>query len=125
MRANYSCDGQSGDEAALGELIAVVYNELRRAFRSALRRQSSQFVLQPTALVDEDSLRLVGGQQIKIRSRRQFYGLAAKIMRKILVNQMRRRRAAKRRGSRVEISLKEVIPAEAEHVMDFLILYEP
>jgi len=67
---------------------------------------------------------MAGGQQIEMRSRSQFYGLAAKIMRNILVDHMRRGRAAKRGGRRVEISLNEVIPAEPAHVVDFLILDE-
>jgi RNA polymerase sigma-70 factor, ECF subfamily len=114
----------SGDEAALGELMPVVYDELRRLGRSALRRGSPDSVLQPTALVHEAWLRMAGGQHFEMRSRHQFYGLAAKIMRNILVDHMRRRRGAKRGGSRIEISLNELIPAESAHVVDFLILDE-
>ena len=114
----------SGDEAALGELVPLVYNELRRLGRFALRRGSPDSVLQPTALVHEAWLRMAGGQHIEMRSRRQFYGLAAKIMRDILVDHVRRRRAVKRGGSRIEITLQEANPAEPARVVDFLILDE-
>ena len=71
----------AGDESALQELIPAVYAELRRLGRSALRRDGRECILQPTALVHEAWLRMAGPKQFSIESRRQFYGLAAKMMR--------------------------------------------
>jgi RNA polymerase sigma factor (TIGR02999 family) len=80
--------------------------------------------LQPTALVHEAWLRMAGPKQLSIESRRQFYGLAAKMMRDILADQSRRRRAAKRGGSQIEIALDDANPSEQPRQVDFLILDE-
>jgi RNA polymerase sigma factor (TIGR02999 family) len=114
----------AGDETALQELIPAVYAELRRLGRSALRRDGRECILQPTALVHEAWLRMVGPKQLSIDSRRQFYGLAAKMMRDILADQSRRRRAAKRGGSQIEIALDDANPSEQPRQVDFLILDE-
>jgi RNA polymerase sigma factor (TIGR02999 family) len=114
----------AGDETALQELIPAVYAELRRLGRSALRRDGRESVLQPTALVHEAWLRMAGPKQLSIDSRRQFYGLAAKMMRDILADQSRRRRAAKRGGSQIEIALDDANPSEQPRQVDFLILDE-
>ena len=113
-----------GDETALEELIPVVYGELRRLGRSALRRDGRESILQPTALVHEAWLRMAGSKRVTLGNRCQFYALAAKMMRDILVDQMRRRKAAKRGGSRIEVALDDVSPADQSHCMDFLILDE-
>jgi RNA polymerase sigma factor (TIGR02999 family) len=114
----------AGDETALQELIPAVYAELRRLGRSALRREGRECILQPTALVHEAWLRMAGPKQLSIDSRRQFYGLAAKMMRDILADQSRRRRAAKRGGSQIEIALDDANPSEKPRQVDFLILDE-
>jgi RNA polymerase sigma-70 factor (ECF subfamily) len=114
----------AGDQAALQELLPMVYAELRRLGRSALRRGGHDSLLQPTALVHEAWLRLTGNEQLSLENRHQFYGLAAKMMRDILVDHLRRRRAAKRGGSQVEIALQDAHPAEQPRVVDFLILNE-
>ena len=114
----------AGDQAALQELIPVVYDELRRLGRSALRRGGYDSILQPTALVHEAWLRMAGDKQLSMGSRCQFYGLAAKMMRDILVDHLRRRRAAKRGGSQIEVALQDANPAEQPRLVDFLILDE-
>ncbi len=114
----------AGDQAALKELIPVVYGELRRLGRFALRRDGRESLLQPTALVHEVWLRMAGGKQFSIESRGQFYALAAKMMRDILVDQLRRRQAAKRGGSQIEIALDDANPSEQPKQVDFLILDE-
>ena len=114
----------AGDERALQELIPIVYGELRLLGRSALRRHGRESILQPTALVHEAWLRMAGAQRLSLESRRQFYALAAKMMRDILVDHLRRRRAAKRGGSRIEIGLDDANPAVQPHCVDFLILDE-
>jgi RNA polymerase sigma-70 factor (ECF subfamily) len=114
----------AGEERALEELIPIVYGELRLLGRSALRRQGRESILQPTALVHEAWLRMAGKQRLSLESRRQFYALAAKMMRDILVDHLRRRRAAKRGGSQIEIALDDANPAVQPHCVDFLILDE-
>jgi RNA polymerase sigma factor (TIGR02999 family) len=112
----------SGDRSALEELTPVVYTELRRLGRSTLRRDGGESLLQPTALVHEVWLRLAGKEQLSIESRGQFYVLAAKMMRDILVDRLRRRKAAKRGGSRIEVPLEDANPADSARQVDFLIL---
>ena len=111
-----------GDESALAELMPLVYSELRRLGRSALRREGRESILQPTALVHEVWLRLAGKEQLSLESRGQFYALAAKMMRDILVDRLRRRQAAKRGGTQIEVPLEDANPAEQPRHVDFLIL---
>ena len=85
-----------GDPAALDALLPVVYAELRRRARRALRREAAGHTLQPTALVHEAYLRLVDQQPIQWQSRAHFFGVAARCMRQILVDAARTRRAVKR-----------------------------
>ena len=113
-----------GDDRALEELIPIVYANLRLLGRSALRRQARESILQPTVLVHEAWLRIAGNHRLSLRSQRQFYALAAKIMRDILIDHVRRRRAAKRGGSQVEIALDDANPAVHPRYVDFLILDE-
>jgi len=94
-----------GDKAALGDLMPLVYDELRRLARSYLRRQRQSHTLQPTALVHEAYLRLIDQKSVSLQNRAQFFGLAAASMRSILVDHARRRRAAKRGGSQNTLSL--------------------
>lgn len=114
----------AGDETAKDQLIPLVYGELRRVSRSAFRRQGRESLLQPTALVHEAWLRMAGHKRLSLENRRQFYGLAAKMMRDILVDHLRRRQSAKRGGSHTEIPLDEANPATPPRQIDFLVLDE-
>jgi RNA polymerase sigma factor (TIGR02999 family) len=114
----------AGDEFALQALIPIVYGELRRLGRSALRRARDDSILQPTVLVHEVWLRFSGKQHLSIANRGQFYGLAAKIMRDILVDSLRRRQAEKRGGSRISIELNDADVLEQPRCVDFLALDE-
>lgn len=95
-----------GDSAALDELTPMVYEELRKLGRGYLRRRPEQAVLQPTVLVHEAWIKLADKQTLSLSNRSQFYVLAAKIMRDILVDHFRRQLAAKRGGSLMEVSLE-------------------
>jgi RNA polymerase sigma-70 factor (ECF subfamily) len=95
----------SGDKTALDQLIPLVYDELRRLAASYLRRRSGSNTLQATALVHEAYVRLADQSSISMEHRAQFFGLAAKIMRDILVDHARRRLSAKRGGQQVHLSL--------------------
>jgi RNA polymerase sigma factor (TIGR02999 family) len=96
-----------GDSAALDALLPVVYAELRRQARRALRREASGHTLQPTALVHEAYLKLVDQRPGRWQGRAQFYGVAARCMRQVLVDAARTRRAAKRGGGARPITLAD------------------
>jgi RNA polymerase sigma factor (TIGR02999 family) len=94
-----------GDQAAFDQLMPLVYQELRRLADSYLRRERHHHSLQPTVLVHEAYLRLVNQQEVSLHNRAQFFGMAATLMRRILVDHNRRRRAAKRGGGEYTLSL--------------------
>lgn len=96
-----------GDKAALDELMPLVYGELRKLAASYLRRQAGAHTIQATALVHEAYLRLADRQGISMQHRAQFFGLAAKVMRDILVDHARRRAALKHGGEHLRISLSQ------------------
>jgi RNA polymerase sigma factor (TIGR02999 family) len=87
-----------GDPGAYGELLALLYDELRGLADRLLRGERPGHTLQPTALVNELYVRLVGLQDLRIENRRHFYGAAAGTMRRILVDHARHRKAQKRGG---------------------------
>jgi len=97
----------AGDSAALDELIPIVYDELRRLAGSYLRRRGAGQTLQPTALVHEAYIRLADQANTSWESRAQFFGLAAKLMHDILVDQARRRMASKRGGDQLRVSFSD------------------
>ena len=106
-----------GNQAALDQLFPIVYDELRRLARGYLREERPGHTLQPTALVHEAYLRLVDQRSVNWQNRAQFFGLAARMMRRILVNHALGRRAAKRGGDVQRIPLDEAVDAfEAQHV---------
>ncbi len=96
-----------GDKAALDELMPLVYEELRQLAASYLRRNAGAHTLQATALVHEAYVRLADRQSASMQHRAQFFGLAAKVMRDILVDHARRRQAAKHGGQQLRISLSQ------------------
>jgi RNA polymerase sigma factor (TIGR02999 family) len=111
----------AGDEEAGRRLIPLVYGELRRRAGGYFRRERPGHTLQPTALVHEAYLRLVGLQG-HWRSRSQFFGVASNVMRRILVDHARRRRAAKRDAVRVVFD--EAVQPAAEPELDVVRLDE-
>jgi RNA polymerase sigma-70 factor, ECF subfamily len=106
----------AGDGAALGTLIPMVYAELRRQARRALLREGVGHTLQPTALVHEAFLRLVDQRRARWESRTQFFAVAAQLMRRVLVDHARTRRAAKRGGGARHVTLADAdVVAHAAH----------
>jgi RNA polymerase sigma factor (TIGR02999 family) len=97
----------NGDKSAREKLLPLVYDELRRLARNYLRRERPNHTLQPTALVHEAYLQLIDQQHVSWQSRAQFFGLAATLMRNILVDHARRHNAAKRGGGALALSLSE------------------
>lgn len=101
-------DWSDGDRAALEKLLPIVYGELRRLARRELRRERPGHTLQPTALVHELYVRLVEQKRASWENRAQFFGVAAQLMRRILVDHARAHVAAKRGGVSPRLSLDEV-----------------
>ncbi len=92
-------DWSKGDQAALEKLMPLVYSELRKLAGNYLRRERQGHTLQPTALVNEAYLKLIDQRNAKWQNRAQFFGVAAQLMRRILVDHARAHQAAKRGGS--------------------------
>jgi len=114
-----------GDVAALETLMPLVYNELRTLARYYMRQERSDHTLQSTALVHEAYVRLVGHDPPPIESRSQFFGIAAHLMRQILVEHARARRAAKRGGGATLVALEHVQePLSPASALDVLQLDE-
>ncbi len=103
----------AGDAHACDALVPLVYAELRRQARLALRREGTGHTLQPTALVHEAWLRLGGQHDGRWESRTQFFAIAAEMMRRVLVDHARQRRALKRGGGAVQVTLGEADNAVA------------
>ena len=100
-------DWRDGDTEAAARLMPIVYEELRRLARQYLRRERVDHTLQPTALVHEAYLRLVDEKSVSWQSRAHFHGIAAKVMRRILVDHARARNAVKRGGLAEKVPLDE------------------
>ena len=100
---------REGDQAAREELMTVVYNELHRLAHHYMKQEAPGHILQTSALLNEAFLRLVGQQNVQWRNRAHFFGIAAQMMRRILVDYARSRRYAKRGGGIREISLDEAL----------------
>src|SRR6202050_1730670 len=88
----------AGDEKALGDLVPLVYKELRRLAHYHLQSERSDHTLQSTALVHEAYLRLMGGQPLQVQNRAHFIAVASRLMRQVLVDYARERKASKRDG---------------------------
>jgi RNA polymerase sigma factor (TIGR02999 family) len=93
----------------LDELMPVVYDELRRLAQKYLSRERSDHTLQTTALVHEAYLRLVDQKTVNWQNRAQFFGIAARMMRRILINHANDRQAKKRQGYATRISLDDAV----------------
>jgi len=119
-----------GDQKALDKLMPLVYSELRRLAGNYLRRERQNHTLQPTALVNEAYLKMVDQRSPHWQNRAQFYGVAAQMMRRILVDHARQHQAAKRGGSdqeRLSITSAGQLGAKqlaAEPAIDLLALHE-
>jgi RNA polymerase sigma-70 factor, ECF subfamily len=98
-----------GDPAALDRLIPVVYAELRNVAAHYLRRERPDHTLQPTALVNEAYLRLIDQRDVRWQNRAHFVGVAAQMMRRILVDHARSRYRAKRGSGGQKVSLDEAL----------------
>jgi RNA polymerase sigma factor (TIGR02999 family) len=117
-------DWTNGDQDALNRLMPLVYDELHRLASRHLRHERTGHTLQTTALVHEAYLKLVDQKKANWQNRLQFFAAAAKVMRHILVDYARSRKAAKRGGDYCRLSLDEAVISAEEDDPDLLALDE-
>jgi RNA polymerase sigma factor (TIGR02999 family) len=114
-----------GETGRAVELLGIVYAELRRLARTQLARERPDHTLQPTALVHEAYLRLLGGSQPGFDNRAHFFAAAGEAMRRVLIDQARHRRRAKRGGGAAREELADGLAwAEPDGALDLLALDE-
>src|SRR5215204_4735855 len=114
----------NGEEDARDELVPLVYNELHRLAANYLRRERREHTLQPTALVNELFLKFSEQHSMNWQNRAQFFGIAAQLMRRILVDYARAHYASKRGGDRFCVSLKNIAAFGAQPDADLLALHD-
>lgn len=117
-------DWSAGEEGAPEQLMPLVYEELRRLARNYLQRERADHTLQATALVHEAYLRMVDDKGMTWKDRAHFYGIAARLMRRILVDHARAHNAAKRGGLEQKLSLDEARDLPLDGVVGLVALDE-
>ena len=115
------CDG---DQAALADLMPLVYEELHRQAERLMRRERRDHTLQATALVHETFLQLVDQDRIRWQNRAQFYGVAAQLMRRIVLKHARSHNADKRGGGAVHVPLEEELAGSELRATELIALDE-
>ncbi len=113
---------RGGDREALDALMPIVYADLRRMARQYLQRERPDHTLQSTALVHEAYVRLIGQKLPEWQNRAHFFGVAARLMRQILVEYARSHQAAKRGGSACKVTLDEDLMLPQQHNVDVILL---
>src|SRR5882724_9654934 len=117
-------DWSNGDRKAQDQLFRAVYNELHRQAARYLQHEHPGLSLQTTDLIHEAYLRLIDQQHVEWQNRLHFFAIAAKVMRRILVDHARGRQAAKRGGSGIRLPLEEAMAVLPEQDLDFVALDE-
>jgi RNA polymerase sigma factor (TIGR02999 family) len=115
---------REGDEVALEELTALVYPELRRLAGAFMRRERSGHTLQTTALVHEVYLRFARAKAVDVEDRSHFLGVAARLMRQVLIEHARRKQCSKRGGEALRVPLEEGLAVTPEGAGEVLALDE-
>jgi RNA polymerase sigma factor (TIGR02999 family) len=115
-------DWGNGDRQALEKLTPLVYQELKRLATRHLRRERREHTLQSTALVHEAWLRLIDQNHVHWQNRAQFFGIAAEMIRRILIDHARNRQAAKRGDGAIKLSLDEALGAPDRRDFDLVAL---
>jgi RNA polymerase sigma factor (TIGR02999 family) len=113
-----------GDKEALDQLLPIVYDELRRQAARYLRRERVGHTLQTTALIHEAYIRLVDQRNMQWQNRAHFFGIAAQLMRRILVDHARTKKRAKRGGSDIRVSLADATLVVKSRDLDVVALDE-
>ena len=109
-----------GDASAVDRLFAVVYDQLRALAGELFRRQSPSHTLQPTAVVNEAYARMIDGENMAWKDKAHFMAVAAKVMRNLLIDHARRRKAAKRGGEWERVTLDMVLGSSRPDAIDVL-----
>ena len=117
-------ESADGDERAAERLLPLVYQELRALAESHLKNERPDHTLQATALVHEAYLRLVDPKRVQLHNREHFFALAARAMRRILIDHARRHRTPKHGGDHGKVSLDNVPTLAGEPDVDFVALDE-
>ncbi len=112
----------NGDQTALAQLIPLVERELHRLAHRYMRREQPGHTLQTTALVNEAFLRLMDQNRVRWQNRAHFFGIAAQIMRRLLLNYARDQKRAKRGGGGLQISLSEVDVISTQKSLELIAL---
>jgi len=112
----------NGDQAARDQLMPLVYAELHRLAHRHIKRERPGHTLQTSALVNEAFVRLVDQRDVHWQSRAHFFGIAAQMMRRILVDYARKRRFAKRGGNQLQVSLNEELVAANQRSAEVVLL---
>ena len=115
---------RGGDEAALGRIVPLVHDELRKIARRCLRGEQAGHSLQATALVNEAYLRLVDARLVNWQNRIHFLAMSARLMRRVLVDAGRARGADKRGGDAVRVSLSEALGRSDDLGQDVVALHD-
>jgi RNA polymerase sigma factor (TIGR02999 family) len=115
---------RGGDRAAFDRLVPVVYEELRRQASRYLRRERPGQTLQTTDLIHEAYIRLIDQKNARWQNRAQFFGIAAQLMRRILVDHARARHRAKRGGGDIRVSLNEGMAIAKSRDVNLIVLDE-
>jgi len=117
-------DWGNGDKEALDRLVPIVYDELRRQAARYLRHERAGHTLQTTALIHEAYLRLIDQKNVQWQNRAHFFGIAAQLMRRILVDHARTRKRAKRGGSGIRVPLEDAVAIARAPDLDVVALDE-
>jgi RNA polymerase sigma-70 factor (ECF subfamily) len=115
-------DWGNGDKATLDRLVPLIYEELRRLARYHMRRERPGHTLQTSALVNEAYLRLIDQTNVRWQNRAHFFGIAAQLMRRIMIDHARSHARAKRGGGAQNLSLDEAALATREKASELLAL---
>ena len=107
-----------GNQQALGELLPIIYDELRRVAHQYLHRERHEQILETTALVHEAYLKLIDQRSVNWQNRAHFFAIAAQAMRRILIDNARRRSASKREGEKIPLDDVAIISTDrAQHLL--------
>src|SRR5215212_2077622 len=117
-------DWSAGDSSALDKLMPLVYDELHRLAHRYMRREKPGRMLQTSALVNEAYLRLVEASQVHWQNRAHFFGIAARLMRRILVDDARQRHRDKRGGHMIQVPFEEASSLPEQQAANLLVLDE-
>lgn len=111
-----------GDQSVKDELYQLVYDELHRLAHRYMRRENAGHTLQTTALVNEAYLRLADAQNLSFQDRTHFFAVSANVMRRILIDEARARRADRRGGDNIVLAIDEALDSEKQEDLDLIAL---